>query len=78
MSLEKVLNLTATQKPKIVDQKDARRGRLISRIEGQLALIDAIKGGMNRPSQCVENQGGFGLRVAMYLYASNMLVVPSN
>ena len=44
MSLEKMLNLTATQKPKIVDQKDARRGRLISRIEGQLALIDAIKG----------------------------------
>jgi hypothetical protein len=64
MSLEKVLNLTATQKPKIVDQKDARRGRLLSRIEGQLALIDAIKGGdepskpMRRKSRWFWVEGG--------------------
>ena len=64
MSLEKVLNLTANQKPKIVDQKNARRGRLIRRIEGQLALIDAIKGGhepskpMRRKSRWIWVEGG--------------------
>ena len=64
MSLEKVLNLTANQKPKIVDQKNARRGRLIRRIEGQLALIDAIKGGhepskpMRRKSRWFWVEGG--------------------
>ena len=38
MSLDKSLNLSAAKKPQIVDQKDARRSRLLKRIENQIAI----------------------------------------
>ena len=45
MSLDKALNLTAKVKPIIVDQADARRRRLIKRIENQLVILEAVKDG---------------------------------
>ena len=49
MSLDKALNLTAKVKPIIVDQADARRRRLIKRIENQLVILEAVKNGEEPP-----------------------------
>ena len=38
MSLEKKLNLSNAKKPQIVDQADARRQRLMGRIENQIVI----------------------------------------
>jgi hypothetical protein len=43
MSIDKTLNLTAKVKPIIVNQEDARRRRLIRRIENQLVILQAVK-----------------------------------
>ena len=45
MSLDKTLNLSAAKKPQIVDQKDARRVRLMKRIEDQITIVEAVKRG---------------------------------
>ena len=45
MSLEKALNLSAAKKPQITDQKDARRSRLMRRIEDQITIVEAVKRG---------------------------------
>jgi len=45
MSLEKTLNLSATKKPIIIDQADARRRRLMKRIDNQLTILDAVQKG---------------------------------
>jgi hypothetical protein len=45
MSLDKSLNLSNAKKPQIVDQADARRRRLIKRIENQLVILEAVKNG---------------------------------
>ena len=45
MSLEKSLNLSNAKKPQIVDQADARRRRLMRRIENQLVILDAVRKG---------------------------------
>ena len=45
ISLDKTLNLSTAQKPQIVDQADARRKRLMKRIENQLIILEAVKNG---------------------------------
>ena len=45
MSLDKTLNLSNAKKPQIVDQADARRKRLMKRIENQLIILMAVKNG---------------------------------
>jgi hypothetical protein len=45
MSLDKSLNLSNAKKPQIVDQADARRKRLMKRIENQLIILMAVKNG---------------------------------
>ena len=45
MSLDKSLNLSNAKKPQIVDQADARRRRLMKRIENQLIILEAVKNG---------------------------------
>ena len=45
MSPDKTLNLSHAKKPQIVDQADARRRRLMWRIENQLVILQAVKNG---------------------------------
>ena len=45
MSIDKTLNLTAKVKPIIINQEDARRKRLMKRIENQLIILEAVKNG---------------------------------
>jgi hypothetical protein len=45
MSLEKTLNLSNAKKPQITDQAEARRRRLIHRIDDQLIILDAVRKG---------------------------------
>jgi len=45
MSIDKTLNLSTAKKPQIVDQADARRRRLMRRIENQLVILQAVKNG---------------------------------
>lgn len=45
MSLEKTLNLSNAKKPQITDQAEARRRRLMHRIDDQLIILDAVRKG---------------------------------
>jgi len=45
MSLEKTLNLSNAKKPQITDQAEARRRRLMRRIDDQLNILDAVRKG---------------------------------
>jgi hypothetical protein len=45
MSLEKTLNLSNAKKPQITDQAEARRRRLMRRIDDQLIILDAVRKG---------------------------------
>ena len=45
MSLDKTLTLSNAKKPQIVDQADARRRRLMRRIDDQIVILQAVKNG---------------------------------
>ena len=45
MSLDKSLNLSNAKKPQIVDQADARRKRLMRRIENQIVIANSVNQG---------------------------------
>ena len=45
MSIEKTLNLSNAKKPQITDQAEARRRRLMHRIDDQLIILDAVRKG---------------------------------
>ena len=45
MSIDKTLTLSNAKKPQIVDQADARRRRLMRRIDDQIVILQAVKNG---------------------------------
>ena len=45
MSIDKTLNLTAKVKPIITNQEDARRKRLMRRIENQIVIANSVNQG---------------------------------
>ncbi len=45
MSLDKSLSLVSATKPQLVDRKLARRSRMTSRIQTQIAILEKVKTG---------------------------------